>query len=548
MTGATTAAAAWRGGGFGLPMGGGGLGIGTIIVLGLVGYAFGIDPRILIGGAEILTGGSQSPTYQTDRRSGQRKTGAPTDEMGSMISGVLGEIDDRWSEIFQASGQIYTGPRIVLFRNATNGGRCGMAQSAMGPFYCPPDQQIFLDTGFFREVETRFRGCSGSACKFTAAYIIAHEAGHHIQNLLGILPRVTRLQQQAGSKAEANALQVKVELQADCLSGVWVNREEKKRPGFLEAGDIDAALTTATAIGDDTLQRQATGRVVPDSFTHGSAAQRKHWFMTGYQQGTVQACNTLRRGRALTIGQSMSMRSRPKQFVPLNIAVLTISDTRSLADDKSGTTLADRLTAAGHQLAAREIVTDDVEAIRVIVKRWIADAGVDAIITTGGTGFTGRDVTPEAIEPLFEKRMDGFSIAFHMLSHAKIGASTMQSRATAGVAGATFIFCLPGSPGACRDGWDGILARQLDYRTRPCNFVEIMPRLDEHLRAAEGQGRVGLTGSAASDVNQFSSRSTHQAASRFNRRSQKHCESFPSRVSPNLFKFPIAAPGRSSLT
>jgi uncharacterized protein len=280
------------GGGIGLPMGGGGLGIGTLIVLGLLGYAFGIDPRILIGGAEILTGGNQAPTYQTDRRSSVTKTGAPTDEMGSMIAGILGEIDDRWSEIFQASGQSYTGPRIVLFRNVTNGGRCGMAQSAMGPFYCPPDRKIFLDTNFFREVETRFHGCSGNACKFTAAYIIAHEAGHHIQNLLGIIPRVTARQQQASSKAEANALQVRVELQADCLSGVWVNREEKKRPGFLEAGDIDAALTTASAIGDDTLQRQATGRVVPDSFTHGSAAQRKRWFMTGYQQGTVQACNT----------------------------------------------------------------------------------------------------------------------------------------------------------------------------------------------------------------------------------------------------------------
>ncbi|MGC2778419.1 MAG: neutral zinc metallopeptidase [Bradyrhizobium sp.] len=278
------------GGGMGLPIGGGGLGIGTIIVLGLIGYAFGIDPRILIGGAEMLNHGS-APSYQADRRS-PGKTGAPKDEMGDMISGVLGEIDDRWSEIFQASGQSYTGPKIVLFRNSTNGGRCGMAQSAMGPFYCPPDRQIFLDTGFFREVETRFRGCSGSACKFTAAYIIAHEAGHHIQNLLGILPRVTRLQQQSGSKAEANALQVKVELQADCLSGVWVNREAKKRPGFLEEGDIDSALTTASAIGDDTLQRQATGRVVPDSFTHGSAAQRKRWFMVGYQQGTVQACNT----------------------------------------------------------------------------------------------------------------------------------------------------------------------------------------------------------------------------------------------------------------
>jgi uncharacterized protein len=280
------------GGGIGLPMGGGGLGIGTIIVLGLISYAFGIDPRILIGGAEILNGGGRAPTYQSDRSSSSGKTGAPTDEMGSMIAGILGEIDDRWSEVFQASGQSYTGPKIVLFRNVTNGGRCGMAQSAMGPFYCPPDRKIFLDTGFFREVETRFRGCSGSACKFTAAYIIAHEAGHHVQNLLGIIPRVTQMQQQASSKTEANALQVRVELQADCLAGVWVNREAKKRPNFLEPGDIDAALTTASAIGDDTLQRQATGRVVPDSFTHGSAEQRKRWFMTGYQQGTVQACNT----------------------------------------------------------------------------------------------------------------------------------------------------------------------------------------------------------------------------------------------------------------
>ena len=171
-----------------------------------------------------------------------------------------------------------------------------------------------------------------------------------------------------------------------------------------------------------------------------------------------------------------------RAFIPLNIAVLTVSDTRSLADDKSGATLAERLTAAGHRLAARNIVSDDVELIRNQVKVWIADSGVDIIITTGGTGFTGRDVTPDALEPLFDKRMDGFSIAFHMLSHAKIGASTIQSRATAGLAGTTFIFCLPGSPGACRDGWDGILAHQLDYRAKPCNFVEIMPRLDEHLQ------------------------------------------------------------------
>jgi len=284
------------GGGFGLPIGGG-LGIGTIIVLGLIGYALGIDPRLLIGGAQILTGGgSSSSTYQNDRRSTQQTNGAPTDEMGSMIAGILGEIDDRWSEYFAANGKNYVGPKIVLFRKVTNGGRCGMAQAAMGPFYCPPDQKIFLDTDFFREIETRFRGCSGNACKFTAAYIIAHEAGHHVQNLLGIIPRVTELQQQADSKAEANALQVRVELQADCLSGVWVNREEKKRPGFLEEGDIDAALTTASAIGDDTLQRRTTGRVVPDSFTHGTSAQRKQWFMNGFQQGTVQSCNTFSNG------------------------------------------------------------------------------------------------------------------------------------------------------------------------------------------------------------------------------------------------------------
>src|SRR6478609_8687750 len=148
-------------------------------------------------------------------------------------------------------------------------------------------------------------------------------------------------------------------------------------------------------------------------------------------------------------------------FIPVRIAVLTVSDTRSLAEDKSGDTLAAMIVGDGHQLAARSLVKDDIPAIRQTVQGWIADAGIDVVITTGGTGFTGRDVTPEAIEPLFEKRMDGFSIAFHMLSHPKIGTSTIQSRATAGVAGATFIFCLPGSPGACRDGWDGILAAQL---------------------------------------------------------------------------------------
>ena len=177
-----------------------------------------------------------------------------------------------------------------------------------------------------------------------------------------------------------------------------------------------------------------------------------------------------------------------RQFVPLKIAVLTISDTRNIADDKSGGTLAERIEKAGHAVAARTIVPDDVERIRTQVGAWIADPAIDIVISTGGTGFTGRDVTPEAVEPLFEKRMDGFSVAFHMVSHAKIGSSTVQSRATAGVANATFIFCLPGSPGACRDAWDEILVHQLDYRYRPCNFVELMPRLDEHLRRPKAKG------------------------------------------------------------
>ena len=184
----------------------------------------------------------------------------------------------------------------------------------------------------------------------------------------------------------------------------------------------------------------------------------------------------------------MSGIDETRPFLPLRIAVLTVSDTRDLASDRSGDTLVERLRAAGHTLADRRIVTDDVEAIRGAVRAWIADSEVDAVLTTGGTGFTGRDVTPEALEPLFEKRMEGFSTIFHMISHEKIGASTIQSRATAGVAGATYIFCLPGSPGACRDAWDGILQAQLDYRHRPCNFVEILPRLDEHMKRRKARG------------------------------------------------------------
>jgi molybdenum cofactor biosynthesis protein B len=177
-----------------------------------------------------------------------------------------------------------------------------------------------------------------------------------------------------------------------------------------------------------------------------------------------------------------------RAFVPVGIAVLTVSDTRSLAGDRSGDTLAQRIVAAGHLLRARAIVRDDIGAIRAVVEGWIADAHVDVVIATGGSGFTGRDVTPEALEPLFDKRMDGFSAVFHRISYDKIGTSTIQSRATAGLARSTFVFVLPGSPGACRDAWDEILAHQLDYRYRPCNFVEIMPRLDEHLRRGTSAG------------------------------------------------------------
>ncbi len=171
-----------------------------------------------------------------------------------------------------------------------------------------------------------------------------------------------------------------------------------------------------------------------------------------------------------------------RTFIPIRIAILTMSDTRSASEDKSGDVLAERVTAAGHTLADRAIVKDDKTAVRAKVEGWIADPEIDCVITTGGTGFTGRDVTPEAVKPLFEKEIEGFAILFHMLSYQNVATSTIQSRACAGVAQGTYIFCLPGSPGACKDAWDGILQFQLDMRHRPCNLVEIMPRLEEHRR------------------------------------------------------------------
>jgi predicted metalloprotease len=276
------------GGGFGLPGGAGGLGIGGMVVLGLIGWALGIDPSVLIGGAEILTGGDSR--YEAPARPRSTRTSRPSDEAGQFISAVLGSTEDTWQEILRQNGQTYHAPTLHLFAGGVQGG-CGLAQAAMGPFYCPRDKQIYLDTSFFRQIETRFRGCTGKACKFSQAYVVAHEVGHHVQNELRILPKAQQAQQAAGNKVAANRIQVQVELQADCFAGIWANQAQKKY-NFLDAGDIDAALQTASAIGDDTLQKQTQGRVVPDAFTHGSAEQRKRWFMTGFTQGKVDACNT----------------------------------------------------------------------------------------------------------------------------------------------------------------------------------------------------------------------------------------------------------------
>jgi predicted metalloprotease len=278
------------GGGFGgMPMGRGGLGIGTIVVLGLVGWALGIDPRLLIGGAELVSGAGDRTETQEPAR--PRPTGAPQDEMGREVSKILGSTEVVWKDIFVKAGNTYRAPTLVMYSGST-AARCGMAQSAMGPFYCPIDEKVYLDTSFFREIQTRFRGCDTSrSCLFAQAYVIAHEVGHHVQKLLGILPRVQQQQQAMASKAEANHLQVEVELQADCLAGVWANHSQEKW-NELDPGDVDAALRTASAIGDDTLQRQAQGRVVPDSFTHGTSAQRQRWFSAGFKGGTVASCNT----------------------------------------------------------------------------------------------------------------------------------------------------------------------------------------------------------------------------------------------------------------
>jgi uncharacterized protein len=273
----------------GMPGGRGGIGIGTVVVLALIGWALGIDPRALIGGAEMLLGGEQQQTSAGSTTS----SGSPSDEMGHFVSAVLGSTETVWTDIFAQSGKTYTPPTLVMFSGAIQSG-CGSARSAMGPFYCPLDQKVYLDTSFFQDLEGRLGACQvgSKTCQFSQAYVIAHEIGHHVQNLLGVLPKVQQAQR-AMDQTEANGLQVRVELQADCLAGVWANRGQAKWD-FIEPGDVDSALQTASAIGDDRLQRRSQGYVVPDAFTHGTSAQRSQWFTTGLKSGTVASCNTFR--------------------------------------------------------------------------------------------------------------------------------------------------------------------------------------------------------------------------------------------------------------
>jgi predicted metalloprotease len=267
------------GGGF---RGGGKLGIGTIVVLGLLGWAFGIDPRALISGAEMVAGGS-GPAM-TQPAPGQQ--GAPNDQVGGFVAKVLGETEDVWSQVLPQQGNIqYQKPTLVLFAGSTQSA-CGAAQSAMGPFYCPDDRKVYLDTSFFEDMKRRF----GGGGDFAYAYVIAHEIGHHVQNLLGILPKVQQQQRQS-DRITANDLSVRTELMADCLAGVWANKMNARHSN-IDASDVQQAITAATAIGDDRLQRQSQGTVVVDSFTHGSSIQRVRWLTTGLKSGDIRSCNT----------------------------------------------------------------------------------------------------------------------------------------------------------------------------------------------------------------------------------------------------------------
>ncbi len=273
------------GGGVGIPIGGGGgIGFGTMIVLGLLSYALGIDPRILIGGAEVISnmgGGRQAPVEQAGP--------PPNDEVGRFLRRIVALNEDVWVKVMpEQAGQRYEPPRLVVFSGVTRSG-CGTAQSEMGPFYCPLDKKVYLDTSFFEEMRRKL----GGGGEFAYAYVIAHEVGHHIQNILGLLPKVQNAQRNMG-QAQGNALQVRVELQADCYAGVWAHHADA-RYRVVQEGEVKQAMDTAAAIGDDRLQQQSGRRVSPESFTHGSSAQRQQWFMQGLKTGQMSACDTFKR-------------------------------------------------------------------------------------------------------------------------------------------------------------------------------------------------------------------------------------------------------------
>jgi uncharacterized protein len=263
------------GGGFGI--GGKSIGIGGVIVALIISYVFGINPSTVLS---LMSGGGVPVQQQADS-----PTSKPEDQMGKFVSVVLADTEDTWGALFRQEGQAYQPPRLVLFENAV-GTACGTGQSATGPFYCPGDQKVYLDLSFFQLMQERFR-VSG---EFAQAYVIAHEVGHHVQKLMGISDQVHNAQQRASQKA-GNALSVKLELQADCFAGLWAHHANRSRQ-ILEQGDVEAALKAATAIGDDALQRQSQGQVVPDSFTHGSSEQRVRWFRTGLEGGTIAQCDT----------------------------------------------------------------------------------------------------------------------------------------------------------------------------------------------------------------------------------------------------------------
>ncbi len=268
------------GGGFGGGrMRGGGLGIGGIIVLCIIAWALGINPLTLLSG-DLGSGG-----YVEEQTPGGSFSGPQDEELKQFVSVVLADTEDTWHQLLPQIGAQYREPKLVLFSGGAQSA-CGFAQSAVGPFYCPDDEKVYLDLDFFDELSRRF----GAPGDFAQAYVIAHEVGHHVQNVLGIEGQVSKARANM-SESESNALSVRVELQADCFAGVWANHANQER-GLIEAGDIDEALKAASAVGDDTLQKEATGRVMPDSFTHGSAEQRKHWFETGYRSGNITDCDT----------------------------------------------------------------------------------------------------------------------------------------------------------------------------------------------------------------------------------------------------------------